>query len=188
MKKVLAVVLAAAFVGVVSFNVNAQVPNAAVYFDDGTYAQQQKDCPNAPVGTVLDHLNVVLNNVNSYVSAVEFSVSYPAAISWLGDTHSTPLHLGFSPSGVAISWALPQNAFGPMLAMQAQFVWMCDGCGGFDNSPVTVGPHGTTGFLRAVGWPNNNLIDLVGGTALICPLGVPTEEQTWGAIKSLYND
>jgi len=188
MKKVLAVVLAAAFVGVVSFNANAQVPNASVYFDNGTFAQQQKDCPNAPVGTVLDQVYVVLNNVNAFISAVEFGISYPAATIWVGDVHSTPLFLGTSPTGVAISWNIPQNAFGPFLAMSANILWGCNGCAGYENSPITVINHGVTGQLRAVGWPNNDLINLVGGTSLVCPNAVPVEEQTWGAIKSLYND
>lgn len=188
MKKVLAVVLAAAFVGVVSFNANAQVPNASVYFDDVTFSQQQENCPNAPAGTVLGTLYVVLNNVNSFISAVEFGIVYPPAIGWLGDAFDTPLHLGDSPTGVAISWSTPRNAFGNLKVMEAIFVWNCEGCVGFENNPIIVVPHPQTNQLRAVAAPSNILINLVGGTSMICPQGIPVQEETWGAIKSLYND
>jgi hypothetical protein len=190
MKKVLAVVLAVAIMSVVSFNAQAQVPNLAVYFD-GTNYITSKNCPNAPVGTVIDKLEIVLNNANAWVSAVEFTLSLPASMLYTGDIHQNgALNLGISPTGVAISWPLPQSAFGALLVMQAQFFWMCDGCSNIahQNGLVDILAFPSSGQIRAVDWPNGNVITLVGAPALVCPTGVPVQDKTWGAIKSLYTD
>ena len=171
---------------------NAQVPTIGAYFDDsidGPFVQMSSTCPDAPIGTVHDEIHIVLNNVNAWVFAVEFSVDYTNAIEWRSDIHlKDALSIGKSPDGVAIAFGnIPINGLKQVRVMSAEFVWACNSC----DIPydVSVNPHGETGFLRAVTWtwPDTGLISLVGANSMICPgLSNPVEQQTWGAIKSLY--
>lgn len=164
---------------------SAQVPNLGVFFDTD-YTVMAKDCPGAPAGTVLDSCFVVANNVNAWVSAIEFGVTYPAGMAWLGESADSPLVLGSSPSGVAISYQIPANCFASYRVLTVNFVWMCSSCVG-GREDIVIGPHPTTTHIRAVEWQTNNLIDLVGQTSLVCA-DVPVEETSWGKLKSLYKD
>jgi len=55
-----------------------------------------------------------------------------------------------------------------------------------DDFPLVMGPHPETGFLRATYYPNNYYFYPVGLTSILCPVETATEEESWGAIKSLY--
>ena len=166
----------------------AQVPTIGVYFDSNLL-QQTATCPGVPVGTHIDTWYVVVENVNSWISAIEFSINYSSKVAWLSDNHlPSSLAIGTSPSsgGVAISFGpIPQNAFNKLVVMEATVLWMCKDCGG---GTAAVSPRKTkqTEFRRAVGWPDNNIIDLVETYSLICSGALPVEQQTWGAIKALY--
>ncbi len=182
MKKVLALALAVALMGMASSNVSAQVPNVQVYFDD--IAHTAKNC--AGVG-VMDTLLVVANNFNMWMNAIEYSIQYPPSLTWVADLSPSPLNIGNTPSGVATSFPQPVNAFNPAVVMQVLVMWNCDVCGGTPDA-VVVQPHPQTGFVRASRWPDNALVAGVGMTSLVCPGVVPVEETTWGQVKALYNN
>ena len=189
MKKVLALVLAAAFISSAAFNASAQVPNLTLYFDTGAgFNSQTKDCPNGTPGTVLDAVQVVLNNANAWLTSVEYSIAFPPSMSYAFANSSATLAIGNPVSGHTLGWNLPQNAFSPFVVSEVNFLWNCDGCNPPNDEPVTVVANGDTGFLRMVAWPDNNVIDLVGSTSLVCPGAIPVQEKTWGSIKSLYNE
>lgn len=59
-------------------------------------------------------------------------------------------------------------------------------CSQATNYTIEVGPHPDSGFLRGTYAPDNNFFDIIGLTSYICPEGVGTEEESWGAIKSMY--
>jgi hypothetical protein len=188
MKKVLAVVLAAALLGVSSFGVSAQVPNVQAYFD-ANLTETSRDCQG--VG-VLQDVFIVANNFNMFLSAIEYGVDYSGAAAeliYLGEISAAPLALGTTPIGVAQSWNLPQNAFGPLVVMKVIMQWNCDACQlPAQNAPIVVVPHQVSGFLRGVRWPDQLLVTGLGMTSVVCAGPVPVQETTWGQIKSLYNN
>jgi hypothetical protein len=184
MKKVLAVVLTVAFISLWAYSASAQTPHVVVFFDEDFWTQTTEVCQG--IGT-LDTLSVVAVGWNMFISAIEYSVSYPPSLIWLADLPVTQLNIGTTPSGVATTWGLPQNGFEPLGIMNVLVSWNCDDCTGYQNDPIVVGPHPLTGFLRVARYPDNELIEGVGLTSLVCPV-VPVEEQTWGGVKALYDN
>lgn len=186
MKKVLAVVLAAAFLGIGAMSADAQVPNVQVYFDD-LLQQTSKDCPPGVPGTVLDVCYVVANNFGIFMIGLEYQITYPPVMAFIGDNPTNgALELGNSAAGHALTWPIPQNAFGPFVANIVDFLWLCDGCDG-NTYPVVVGPNPQSGLVRGVEWQTINEVIGVGMTSLVCPGTVSNEESTWGKVKALYN-
>lgn len=185
MKKALAGVLAVALAGAMAVSASAQVPNVQVYFDPA-YSNTQTNC--MPAGP--DTWYVVMNNWNMFVAGVDFSVIYPPAVFWTGDALPDPAtmaSLGNSPTGVAVAWNLPQNGFGPLLALKLNVFWgMCDCNAG--PQPVRVGGYTPFGKTEpsAVQWPLYNEVSGIGMTSLICPGAIATDNKTWGGVKALY--
>lgn len=183
MKKALAAVLAVALAGVVA-TANAQVPNVQVYFDPN-YSHTQTDCK--ALGTP-DQWYVVMNNWNMWVLAVDFSISYPPAVYFQSDVPPAGvLFLGNSPTGIALTWSLPQNGFNPMLALTLNVLWLqCDCAMG----PQPVRVNGYTPFAKAnptaIRWPDGAELPGVGMTSLICAGLIATDSKTWGGVKALY--
>ena len=108
MKKALAGVLAVAFIGCMAGAAVAQVPYVQVYFD-AALTETQSPCMNQPGGSgpPVD-LHVVYINWNMNISEVEFSISYPPSLIWLGDNRVDPDTqeiLGSTPVGVAVATA-----------------------------------------------------------------------------------
>ena len=167
--------------------VSAQTsPFVAVYFDRTFQTEAQDPCPG--VG-VLDTLYVELVNADVFVTGVEFAVNYPPELTWLADLNTQPVTVGTTPNGFSMGWADPQNGFGIALDVcQVMVIWNCDGCVNTDV-PIAVVPHPTsgTGFVAFTDFPGYNLFPAVGLTSLICAT-VPTQETTWGQIKSLYGE
>lgn len=126
-------------------------------------------------------------NFNDWISAIEFSVDYTpvSAFTWLADVASTPLVIGNTLTGIALTWQIPQSGFSPLLVVQSLIAWNCDDCAGFPDQILEVKPHPQTGFVRAVQYPDRTFIDAVGLSAAIC-VSVPTKTATWGAVKALY--
>ena len=168
-------------------------PNIQIYFDDGL-TLGSANCPNAPIGTVMDTLYVVANNFDAWISAVEFQVFYPPQLFFVADNLDTPLSIGSSPTGISIAWATPKSCFGSTVLAQVLVIWQCNDCvsivGGVPNpdAPIDIGPNPGQNLTaaRAVEWPNQTTFDIVGMRSLICAT-VPVEETTWGQIKALYN-
>jgi hypothetical protein len=195
MKKVLAVVLVAAFVCVGAYGADAQVPLSKIVFD-GDLGKDSKDCA---VG--LDTMSVVLANFNSFLGSIEFAIDYPPSIQYFpGSDLNIPnvaVSLGTSDVtegpwfGISLGFGNnPVNAFSTVVVHNIQFGWDCgnNGCPGNKNELVLVVPNGLTGDLQGIDWPNGNFVPIVGGVSVVCPTSVPVEEQTWGQIKSLYSE
>jgi hypothetical protein len=168
----------------------AQTPNIQIYFD-ANMTMAAENCPDAPLGSVIDTLYVVGNNFDMWLSAVEFQIIYPPQLTYLSDQYDTPTFIGRSDQGLTLAWPLPKNAFGPVVLMTATVAWFCNVC--YDgasidnrNAPLDVVPNPNQGHLRAVRWPDNALFDLVGMRSLICAT-TPVEETSWGQIKAMYN-
>lgn len=161
---------------------SAQTPYIAVYFDP-YHTQETKDCP----GFVTDTWYVAAVNFNLYITGADFKIEYPPAVTWLADLNVPPVKIGATPTGLTFGYALPQNGYGVLELMQVLVAWNCDHCGElYQNNLVKVVPNPATAFLGVADYPNYNLIPGVGLTSIICPLGVPNEDTTWGQVKALY--
>jgi hypothetical protein len=187
MKKALAVVLAMALIGVCTGGAGAQVPFVHVYFD-ADYNETQSNC--LPPGT-FSNLYVAALNLNMWVQAIDFKVTFPAALLYLGENVNVgpnDLFIGSSPAGLAIAYNLPQSGFQTILltTILVQWTGACN-CAGAPQAIVVVGYEPAINpDPTAVRWPDTTAIDLVGMTSLVCPGPVSTSTTTWGAVKALY--
>lgn len=188
MKRVLAVVFAVALLGLAAHSANAQVPNMQVYFNSHIN-QAQEVCQG--MGAIQTWY-VVANNLNNFIKSIEYAVSYPPAVTWLADLPVTDtIVFGTTPTGVGQAFTDPGDGFGPLVVIKVLVSWNCEVCGsgaGAWDQPVVAIPHPGTGFLRAVRWPDDFIIQLTGMTSIICPQVVPVEETSWGQLKALYED
>lgn len=160
----------------------AQTPNIGVFFDSG-WSRMDWDCPGAGV---MDTVYVVARNFNRFVMAVEYSINYPPAMSWLFDFDVPEVSIGTTPAGITSGFASPQSGYFPLCVAKAVFIWTCNECL-INNVPCVVSAHPGTGFLGGVDFPNYDLVPAVGMTSLVCAT-VPVEETTWGKIKSMYGE
>lgn len=158
-------------------------PFIAVYFDQTFQTEAVDPCPG--IG-VFDTLYVEFVNANTFVSGVEFSINYPPELSHVSDINATgSVVLGTTWGGFSMSWSTPQNGFGGAIDVcQVIVMWNCSGCATTDIA-LPVVAHPFTGFLGYTDFPNFQLFPAVGLTSLICPT-VPTQDTTWGKLKSLY--
>ena len=175
--------VAVAFIGIGT--ADAQTPTIGVYFDEFG-SVETKDCPG---DGMLDQVYFYLRNANTQVSGVQFRVSYGPYLNWVGDNLTTQVEIGATFSGLAASWALPQNGFFPVNIGSAFVEWICPtGCNP-TNSPVIVLADSNAGETEVLwtDWPAFQISTAVGLTALVCAT-VPTEDTTWGGIKALYDE
>jgi len=192
MKKALAGVLAVALTGVIVGSAIAQVPNVQVYFDPN-HTQTQAMCPASPPfsGPPVE-LYVVMNNWNMNITGVDFSITYPPAMSWLGDNLPDPLtmvSIGNSPTGIAIAYAncCAQDGFQAVEVLRPLILWgVCDCNQG--PQPVVVGGYAPLGKNQPSAVRKEDFAEFsgVGMTSLICPGAIATEQSTWGQVKALY--
>ena len=192
MKKALAGVLAVALTGVIVGSAIAQVPNVQVYFDPN-HTQTQAMCPASPPfsGPPVE-LYVVMNNWNMNITGVDFSISYPPAMSWLGDNLPDPLtmvSIGNSPTGIAIAYAncCAQDGFQAVEVLRPIVLFgVCD-CNQGPQS-VVVGGYEPLGKNQPSAVRKEDFAEFsgVGMTSLICPGAIATEQSTWGQVKALY--
>ena len=181
MKKVLAVAFVLAILSI-GFSASAQIPYIQVYFDNYA-AVDQMDCPGVMPAT----LSVFAVNFNMWIAAVEYMVAYPSVLAFTGDVMVPgAIAIGSSPSGITMSYPVPGDGFAPCLLQQVGVVWNCADCVGIPDTPIIVLPHPVSLRLRAIRWPDYVSKDGVGMTSIICQVLVPTQESTWGSVKSLY--
>jgi hypothetical protein len=181
--KTLLRVTAVLAVSLMAVGAQAQMsPTVGVFFDQ-SFAQMAEDCPS---GGGIDSAFVVAMNFNTFVSGIEYSINYPTTMTWVSDYGTPPVTIGSTPTGISEGFALPQNGFSPIIVAKILFLWNCAGCVVTDD-PIIVSAHPISGFVRATDFPNYDFINAVGMTSLVCAT-VPTEETSWGRIKSLYGE
>ena len=168
---------------------NAQTPHIGVYFETdgwGNYSTMQKD---TPAGGGLDYFYVVAMDLNVLVMGFEYSIIWPGSITYAGEAATGSINLGQSPfhlGGISIAYNLPQNGYNPVLLSTVTFVWNNADCLVLDD-PIQVTHNPNTGFIGYTDWPTFAKHPAVGMTSLLCAT-IPTEETTWGKVKSLYSE
>jgi len=182
---------------------NAQPAYLQVYFDQDLTETVAGSCPYEMPGTVVSELYIVAHGFDAWLSAIEFRLALPSELVWLGDVwDQSHLALGSSPTGIAVAFPLPVNAFAPVQVLTVVVLWMCQDCDmiaencATANTLVCVDVYPSSDRIRAVTWPDQRLIQATSGTAIICPtlcgggscpeLPVPVDETTWGRIKAQY--
>jgi hypothetical protein len=168
----------------------SQTPYLQIYFDS-YWTQTAGYCPGYGV---LDTLYVVADDLDAFITGIEFRVDYPAETIWVADFDTPPVTLGQTPFGISIAWAIPQNGYQPLLVAKVLIVWNCDDCSSV-NIPLCPNVHPTSGYVRAVGFPAYDFIYAGVEAACICPacaccvcpeVPVPVEATTWSKIKELF--
>lgn len=123
------------------------------------------------------------------MTAIEYSLVVPIQFSIQGWTLPTgaPADLGDPITGHSVTYWPPLNGFpnGYDLLVTYECVIFAESCDGLTNAEIVVTAHPDTGFLRGT-YDGGVKIELTGLTSYLCPEGIGTEEESWGAIKALY--
>ena len=125
-----------------------------------------------------------------YVTGVEYSLIVPSA-DWVITGYNFPpshaLSLGDAINGHSITYWPPLTGYpdGYDLLVNYECVILAP-CSQMTNYTIEVGPHPDSGYLRGTYSPDNDFFDVIGLTSYLCPEGVAVDEESWGAIKSMY--
>jgi hypothetical protein len=175
-----------------------QTPKVQLYFDSNL-TQWNKSCP----GFVVDSLFVVAENFPEDLVQIEYSISYPPALAWIGDVVSSGNTVGSTPTGITHNWTAPAPASSQVVLARVLVMWQCDYCDSYVlGSHVCANAHPGSGSLRALGAEHGQWIFAEGWGANVCPPmcgegvcppwlcepipTVPVQATTWGAVKELY--
>jgi hypothetical protein len=124
------------------------------------------------------------------VAACMFSAPVPACFTgtWLSDTPQYPVTLGDSQNGISVGYG--ECLSSPIHVMTINF--FCQGtssnCCYYKIFPHPDVESGEVEVADCFG----NVIPGIGGRAVVnptasCPCGPPTQDSTWGRVKSLYD-
>jgi len=195
MKKTLSGIIVLLVLFALAPRVTAGTPYLQVYFDD-EFLYWSANCPSAPIGTVFQTIYIVGHDFDAWLNAIEYRLVLPPQLFFLGDVIPPgSLSIGTSPDGIAIAFPVPLNAYSPVLVSRVSVLWMCDHCLPNQERPICFDVYPSSGYLRAVRWPDLSLIYGTSGSAVICATGpgpycadlpIPVERTTWGHIKAMY--
>jgi hypothetical protein len=141
------------------------------------------------------------------ITAIEYNLEITDAVGTVLDPAAGPLRYDqvskvlppkaqaeignpFDPTqGHSITYWPPMNGFpnGYDLMCTYEFYLFATDCSQIYNYHIDVVPNPGSGYLRATYLPDAETVDLVPLTLWVCPDGIGVEEQSWGAIKSMYN-
>lgn len=168
-----------------------------VYFEENP--GQMAYSPPTPVFEA----QLYIHDADYYVTAVEYmlltpndpthvllylsGVAYPdnMSVEW-GDPFSAT-------QGHNVSYWPPLNGYVPGYNLMATYTFYFAGgppedppCNYMTDFPIVVAPNPSSGYLRGTYHPDNLTFPIIGLTSILCPEQVAVEEESWGAIKSLY--
>jgi hypothetical protein len=135
-----------------------------------------------------------LHDAEFYVTAVEYQLQTPvdpshALFSIVSVTYpdNGTVALGDPFTGHAIAYWPPLNGFMPGYNLLVTLRCMTTApCGSLSDYPLVIGLHPGSGELRGTFAPDNEFFQIAGLTSVLCPEQIGTQEESWGAIKSLY--
>ena len=144
--------------------------------------------PDSPTQPFLGSLYITQSDY--YVTGVEYSLIVPDVnfiISGYNYPPSHALSLGDAFNGHSITYWPPLTGYPTGYDLLVNYeCHLVVPCGVATNYTIQVGPHPDSGYLRGTYTPDNEFFELIGLTSWLCPEGVATEEESWGAIKSMY--
>lgn len=127
-------------------------------------------------------------------TASQFSAPMPGCLIggiWLSDTAQFPVTIGSSQTGVAVGYGVCLASPIATLAINYFGNGLTGNCCPY---PVLPDPNVPSGEIEVVDCLNS-LVFAAGATTMInpdptcpCDQAIPTEETTWGKVKSLYSE
>jgi hypothetical protein len=129
------------------------------------------------------------------LTAVEFMVEIPMGIlPGVVEVPEGSLILGSPTTGLSITYWPPLDIYETGYVLLASIPFLatdvCIQCGGTladeHMQIVPVDRYPLPPFLGGTCWPGNEKVEMVGLTSIICPQYIAVEEESWGAIKSLF--
>ena len=129
-----------------------------------------------------------------YVTGVEYSLVTPndpthaqLFISGYNYPPSHALTIGNAWDGQALTYWPPLTGYpeGYDLLVTYEFMTTVE-CVDMPDYPIVVTTHPDSGYLRGTYSPNNDFFEIIGLTSFLCPESIATDEESWGAIKSMY--
>ena len=125
-----------------------------------------------------------------YVTGVEYALYTPSPEFVIAGYNYPPNHalaLGDAINGHSITYWPPLTGYPDGYDLLVNYeCYFTSNCNQWSNYTIEVGPHPDSGYLRGTYSPNNDFFDIIGLTSFICPEGVAVEDNSWGAIKSMY--
>jgi hypothetical protein len=158
------------------------------------FSSEPATMASAPAPFSFFDVYLYLHDAEYYVTALEYQLQTPvdpshALFSIVGITYpdNEAVSLGDPFSGHSIAYWPPLNGFVPgyNLLVTLQCVTLAP-CGQLADYPLVIGPDPSSGELRGTFAPDNEFFQITGLTSVICPEQIGTQEESWGAIKSLY--
>ena len=140
-----------------------------------------------------------LHHADQYVTAVEYLLITPddPSHAWFSITavsypDNKTIHDSDSFAGHSIAYWPPLNGYMPGYNLLCSYTCVTfepcwDAGGAMIDYEIVIGPHPDSGFLRGTYAPDNEFFDIIGLTSKLCPEEpVAVEEESWGAVKSMY--
>ena len=130
-----------------------------------------------------------------YVTGLEYSLVTPndpdhLQVSMSPEYTYPPNHalaLGDPWTGHSITYWPPLTGYpeGYDLLVTYEFFTVAE-CVDMPDYPIVVSADPDSGYLRGTYAPDNDFFEIIGLTSFLCPESIATEEESWGAIKSMY--
>jgi len=148
----------------------------------------------SPVPFSFFDVYLFLHSAEHYVVAVEYQLQTPVdpshalfSITDITYPDNETVSLGDPFSGHSIEYWPPLNGFVPGYNLLAtlQCVTLAP-CGTMVDYPLVLGPYPASGELRGTFAPENEFFPIDGLVSILCPEQIGMQEESWGAIKSLY--
>lgn len=135
-----------------------------------------------------------VHNADYYITGLEYQLLTPMdpthALLMMGPItypDNSALQIGDPFSGHTVTYWPPLNGYMPGYNLLATYTFYSpSGCEGIADYPLVIGPHPESGILRATFYPDNEYFYPAGLTSVLCPDQTGVEDESWGAIKSLY--
>lgn len=166
--------------------VGAANPTLGVYFTGTTWHD-----PAAPFTQFQAQLVIVQSEY--YVTGVEYQLitpSDPAHSQFFIQSYTLPegsLEIGGPFAGHAITFWPPLTGYPEGYDVCATYTCMTTvTCPEMLDYQLVIGPHPGSGELRGSYSPDNELFPIDGLTSYLCLDQIGVEEESWGAIKSMY--
>jgi len=149
-----------------------------------------------PTGAIGEPFTGALYVVQSeyYMTGLEYSLVTPDdpghtqfIITGLTYPPSHSLSLGDIWSGQSVSYWPPLTGYPTgydlLITYECRVLAPCEQ---MLDYAIVVSAHPDSGYLRGTYAPDHELFDVIGLTSYLCPDYIGTEEESWGAIKSMY--
>lgn len=182
MKRVLLIVAVALLIpGLLAAQPMAQM---GIFFEGGYHLTY------SPPALTMFKAQLFIIQSEYFVTAVEYQVVRPDTRFVITGTSYPPnfsVELGDPMTGHSITFWPPMTGYPNGYDLLATYdCLILQDCALMPDYPLVIGPNPESGELRGTFSPDNDFFPIFGMTSYLCPEVVGAENQSWGAIKSMY--